>query len=107
MINVLNTSLVLKMNILLNLYVLFYHSGYITYFDNDGKNMSFKIEDDCVLVKYNDIWIKIKKTIDIKFHSKGVYHENYIKTKVKTFNGVVTQFFQTIKFLKNVFMTFV
>ena len=55
MINVLNTSLVLKMNILLNLYVLFYHSGYITYFDNDGKNMSFKIEDDCVLVKYNDI----------------------------------------------------
>ena len=107
MINVLNTSLALKMKILLDLYVLFYLSGYIAYFDNDGKNMSFKIEDNRVLLKYNDIWIKIKKTLDIKFYSKDVYHEKHIKTKVKTFNGVVTRFFQTIKFLKNVFMTFV
>ena len=44
----------------------------IKYFDNDGKNMSFKIEDDCVLVKSEDIWNKIKKTLDIKFHSKLV-----------------------------------
>ena len=28
-------------------------SGYIKYFDNDGKNMSFKIKDDTVFVKYN------------------------------------------------------
>ena len=30
-------------------------SGYIKYFDNSRKNMSFKIEDENVLVKYNDI----------------------------------------------------
>ena len=33
--------------------------GYIKYSDNSGKNMSLKIEDDSVLVKYNDIWNKI------------------------------------------------
>ena len=35
-------------------------SGYIKYFENGGKNMSFKIEDDNVYVKYNEIWNKIK-----------------------------------------------
>ena len=35
-------------------------SGWIEYFENGGKNMSFKIEDDEVYVKYNQIWNKIK-----------------------------------------------
>ena len=30
-------------------------SEYIKYFDNGGKNMSFKIEDDNILVKFNEI----------------------------------------------------
>ena len=30
-------------------------SEYIKYFENGGKNMSFMIEDDCVLQKYNEI----------------------------------------------------
>ena len=34
-------------------------SGYIKCFDNGGKNMPFKIEDDNVLVKYNKICNKI------------------------------------------------
>ena len=42
--------------------------------------MYLKIEDDNVLVlKYNDIWNKIKKTqksLGIKFHSKPVYDKN-------------------------------
>ena len=29
--------------------------GYIKYFENGGKNMSFKIEDDEVYIKYNQI----------------------------------------------------
>ena len=37
-------------------------SGCIKYFGNGGNNMSFMIEDDSVLVKYNEIWNKIKKT---------------------------------------------
>ena len=35
-------------------------SGYIKYFESGGKNMSFSIKDDDVLVKYNEIWDKIK-----------------------------------------------
>ena len=30
-------------------------SGWIKYFENGGKNMSFKIEDDEVYLKYNEI----------------------------------------------------
>ena len=65
-------------------------SGYIKYFDNGGKNISFMIEDDTVFVKYNEIWNQIKKTLNIKFHSMPVYNEKYIKSKVKEFNGEIT-----------------
>ena len=37
-------------------------SGYIKYFENGGKNLSFAIKDDDVLGKYNEIWNKITKT---------------------------------------------
>ena len=40
------------------------------------KKMFFKIEDDSVLVKYNDIWNKFKKMLSMKFHSKSVYVKN-------------------------------
>ena len=43
------------------------------HFENGGKNMSFMIEDDSVLIKYNEIWNKIKKTLNIKFHSMPIY----------------------------------
>ena len=36
-------------------------NGYIKYFENGGKNMSFFIKDDDVLYKYNEIWDKIKE----------------------------------------------
>ena len=35
-------------------------SGYIKYFDNGGKNISFKIEDESVYIKCTGIWSKIK-----------------------------------------------
>ena len=56
-------------------------SGYIKYFENGGKNMSFVIKDDDVLDKYNEIWDKIKEKLNIKFHSMPVYNEKYIKAK--------------------------
>ena len=37
-------------------------SGYIKYFKNGGKNMSFFVRDDNVLDKYNEIWSVIKKS---------------------------------------------
>ena len=61
------------------------------------ENMSFIIEDYIVLVNYNEIWNKIKKALDIKFHGKPVYDEKYIKIKVKIFNGVVNTVFSDNK----------
>ena len=58
-------------------------SGYIKYFKNGGKNMSFMVKDDSVLNKYNEIWDKIKEKLNIKFHSMPVYDQTYIKTKVR------------------------
>ena len=67
--------------------------GYIKYFENGGKNMSFVIEDDDALDKYNEIRNKIKKTSKIKFHSMPVCDEKYIKVKVREFNGVIKTIF--------------
>ena len=64
-------------------------SGYIKYFKNGGKNMSFFVRDDNVLDKYNEIWGVIKKMLKIKFHSEPVYDEKYLKTKVREFDGVI------------------
>ena len=58
-------------------------SGYMKYFENGGKNMSFLIKEDDVLDKNNEIWNKIKKILNIKFHSKPVYDEKYIKAKIR------------------------
>ena len=54
-----------------------------------GKNMSFAIKDDDVLDKYNEILDKIKGKLNIKFHSKPVFDEKYIKVKVRELNGVI------------------
>ena len=51
-------------------------SGYIKYFENRGKNMSFMIEDDSVLVKYDEIWNNVKKALNITFHTMPVYDES-------------------------------
>ena len=64
-------------------------SGYIKYFENGGKNMSFLIKDDSVLNKYNEIWDNIKEKLSIKFHSKPVYEQKYLRTKVREFDGVI------------------
>ena len=62
-------------------------SRYIKYFENGGKNMSFLIKDGDVLDKYNEIWNKIKKTLNIKFHGVPVYNEKCIKAR--EFNSVI------------------
>ena len=71
--------------------ILLQMSEYIKRFDNGGKNMSFLIKDDHVLDKYNEIWNKIEKTLNLKFHNMPVYDEKYIKAEVREFNGVIKQ----------------
>ena len=64
-------------------------SGCIKYFENGGKNMSFKIEEESVYLKYVEIWNKIKSVLNVKFHSQPIYDDKYIKTKVKVFNNAI------------------
>ena len=68
-------------------------SGYIKYFENGGKNMLFKIENDDVYIKYNQIWNKIKELLGVKFYSEPIYDDKYIKTKVKTFSILISTLF--------------
>ena len=56
-------------------------SGYIKYFENGGKNMSFLIKDDEVWDKYDKIWDVIKDKLGIKFHIEPVYEYKYLKAK--------------------------
>ena len=64
-------------------------SGYIKYFENGGKNMSFLIKDDEVWEKYDKIWEAIKNKLGITFHSEPVYEYKYLKATVREFNGVI------------------
>ena len=68
-------------------------SGYIEYFENSGKSMSFKIEDESVYLKYTEIWNNIKNILNMKFHSQPIYDDKYKKTKVKTFNNTIDTLF--------------
>ena len=62
--------------------------------------MSFKIEDEGVYSRYNEIWKNIKKTLKIRFYSQPGYDDKYIKNKVNTFNGVINTLFSGNKFPK-------
>ena len=49
--------------------------------------MSFSIKDDEVWEKYENIWDFIKNKLSIKFHSKPIYEQKYLKAKVREFDG--------------------
>ena len=51
--------------------------------------MSFLIKDDEVWEKYEQIWDVIKNKLSIKFHSKPIYDQKYLKAKVREFDGVI------------------
>ena len=61
-------------------------SGYIKYFENVGKNMSFLINDQEVGKNTN---IVIENKLRIKFHSEAVYDKTYVKAKVREFDGKI------------------
>ena len=62
--------------------------------------MSFVIKDDMCPKKYNEIWDKIKRKVNIKFQSMPVYYEKYIKAKVRESNGVIKTIFSHDKIPK-------
>ena len=76
-------------------------SGYIKYFENGGKNTYFLIKDDEVWEQFEQIWDVIKIKLGIKFHSKPIYKQKYLKAKVREFDGVIkTSFWVMIRLEK-------
>ena len=60
-------------------------SGYIKYFDNGGKNMSFVTDNKEVYEKYNEIWNVVKRLLKLEFAASPVGDDKYILAKLKTF----------------------
>ena len=69
--------------------------GYVKNFDSN-KTMSFKVDDNKLLKKYNRIWEIISNLLNIEFDSEPVYGDNdkYIKTKIKMYEDRVNTNFQ-------------
>ena len=44
-------------------------------------------------MKFTGIWNKIKSILNVKFHSRPIYDDKYIKAKVKTFNNTINKLF--------------
>ena len=63
-------------------------SGYIKYFDDGGKNMSFVTDDEEVYKKYKEIWNVVKKLLKLKFTVNPVRDDKYIIAKLKIFNKI-------------------
>ena len=62
-------------------------NGYIKYFDDGGKNMSFVTDDEEVYEKYNEIWEVVRKLLKVKFTVGPVRDDKYLIAKLKIFNG--------------------
>ena len=63
-------------------------SGYIKYFDDGAKNMSFITDDKDVCSKYNEIWNVIKKLLKLKFTVDPIRDDKYLLAKLRIFNGI-------------------
>ena len=63
-------------------------SGYIKYFDDGGKNMSFVMDDEEVYKKYNEIWEVVRKLLKVKFTVNPIRDDKYIVAKLKIFHGI-------------------
>ena len=60
-------------------------NGYIKYFDNGGKNMSFVTDDKKVYGKYDEIWNVVKSLLKLKFAASPIRDDKYILAKLKLF----------------------
>ena len=60
-------------------------NGYIKYFDDGGKNMSFVTDDEKVYEKYDKIWNVVKGLLKLKFTTSPIRDDKYILAKLKIF----------------------
>ena len=71
-------------------------SGYVNTFkvkdrdkNKNNKFMSFCIDEEKLLEKYQAIWTKIEDLESIKLNALPVYDDRYIKTKTRTYDDKV------------------
>ena len=62
-------------------------NGYIKYFDDGGKNMSFVTDDEEIYEKHKEIWEVVRKLLKLKFTVGPVRDDKYLIAKLKIFNG--------------------
>ena len=62
--------------------------GYIKYFDDSGKNMSFVTDDEKIYKKCNEIWEVIRNLLKIDFTVNPVRDDIYLAAKLKIFNKI-------------------
>ena len=62
--------------------------GYIKYFDDGEKNISFVMDDEKIYKKYNKIWEVIRNLLKIDFTVNPVRDDIYLVAKLKIFNGI-------------------
>ena len=62
--------------------------GYIKYFDDGGKNMSFVTNDEEIYKKYKKIWEVIRNFLEIDFTVSPVRDDIYLVAKLKIFNKI-------------------
>ena len=60
-------------------------NGYIKYFDDGGKNMSFVTDDEKVYEKYDETWNVVKSLLKLKFAASPIRNDKYILVKLKIF----------------------
>ena len=60
-------------------------NGYIKYFDDGGKNISFVRDDKKVYEKYDEIWNVVKSLLKLKFAASPISNDKYILAKLKIF----------------------
>ena len=63
-------------------------NGYIKYFNDGGKNMSFVIDDEKFYEKYNEISEVIRNLLKIDFTVNPVRDDIYLVAKLKIFNKI-------------------
>ena len=63
-------------------------NGYIKYFNDGGKNMSFVTDDEKVYEKHNEIWEVIRNLLKIDFTVNPVRDDIYLVAKLKIFNKI-------------------
>ena len=62
--------------------------GYIKYFDDGGKNMTFVTDNEKAYDNYNEIWEVIRKLLKVKFAVYPVRDDQFLVAKLKIFNKI-------------------